>query len=141
MLSLALVLSVASASLAVAQAVAQDDVFTGLRDLPPGSTIRLTMREQGTHVTGVLVRWEDGAIVMADNHADRLHPFVLPPGATLRDAVPFTAVAVSEATVVQVATQYRRAPSDDAAVARRVVREIAGRAGPGRAGPGCGESR
>ena len=49
--------------------------------------MRVTLRENGTNITGTLVELREDAIVMKNNAADRA--FLFPSGSRLRDAVPF----------------------------------------------------
>src|SRR5262245_26190094 len=90
-------------------AQAQTDAWSALRNLPPDSRVRVTLSDDGTRVTGRLVEWREDAVVMRENAADRARAFRLPPGATLRDAVPSARVEVSHGSLVEIALPYRPA--------------------------------
>ena len=103
---------------------AQDDVWTAVRNVPQGSRVRVTLRENGTNITGTLVELREDAIVMKNNAADRA--FLFPSGSRLRDAVPFGRADVTGAALVEIARSYRRSDPPNTAILRRVASEFAG---------------
>src|SRR5262245_30817520 len=107
--------------------LAQEDVWAPIRDVPNGSRVRVTMREKGTQVTGTLVELRRDAIVMKESAASQLHEFRLPPGASLRDAVPFASTDVAAVSLVQLFTRYTATVPPNAAIARRVVSDLGSR--------------
>ena len=106
---------------------AQDPPWAHLNDVPLGSRVRVTLRDNATNVTGRLVELRDDSIVMRDNVADRTHAFRLPAGLTLRDAVPFARAEVTSTSLVEINLPYRSPTTPNAAMTRRVLSQFRGR--------------